>query len=92
MKYILKSLYIYRTIYLYLYIYTYIYTFNSATSNKIHYRVLPSGKNQSACWMMGSMMATTWRDVAAAISARVLITRQHTRWSKRKPLGNTGIS
>ena len=33
---------------------------------------LPSGKNQLACWMMGSMTATTWTDVAAAISASVL--------------------
>lgn len=33
---------------------------------------LPSGKNQSACWMMGSMMATTCTEVAAAISARLL--------------------
>lgn len=32
----------------------------------------PPGKNQSACWMMGSMTATTWTDVAAAISASVL--------------------
>ena len=35
-------------------------------------RQSPSGKNQLACWMMGSMTATTWTDVAAAISASVL--------------------
>lgn len=34
--------------------------------------VLPSGKNQVACWMMGSTTATTWTEVAAAISAREL--------------------
>lgn len=39
--------------------------------------VSPSGKNQSACWMMGSMMATTWTDVAAAISASVLDKGRH---------------
>lgn len=39
--------------------------------------ISPSGKNQSACWMMGSMMATTWTDVAAAISASVLDQTKH---------------
>lgn len=32
----------------------------------------PPGKNQSACWMMGSITATTCTEVAAAISARDL--------------------
>lgn len=41
--------------------------------------VSPSGKNQSACWMMGSMMATTWTEVAAAISASVLDKAKKTR-------------
>lgn len=50
--------------------------------------ILPSGKNQSACWIMGSMIATTWTDVAAAISASVLKEKatgareiKHSHWS-----------
>lgn len=39
----------------------------------------PPGKNQSACWMMGSMTATTCTEVAAAISASVL---------QRRPAGS----
>lgn len=41
----------------------------------------PPGKNQSACWMMGSMTATTCTEVAAAISASVL---------QRRPAAVTG--
>lgn len=40
---------------------------------------LPSGKNQSACWMMGSTMDTTCTDVAAAISARLLGMHKNTK-------------
>lgn len=42
-------------------------------------RDLPSGKNQSACWMMGSTMDTTCTDVAAAISARLLGMHRNTK-------------
>lgn len=45
---------------------------------KYNNSVSPSGKNQSACWIIGSMMASTCTDVAAAISASVLSTSTET--------------
>lgn len=58
------------------------------TGNTTDRDVLPSGKNQSACWMMGSIIATTWTDVAAAISARVLRTNAD---SERTGGGSAGL-
>ena len=56
------------------------------TRDSGHPQNLPSGKNQSACWMMGSTMATTCTEVAAAISARVL--DGHVQMSKNEMLSS----
>lgn len=45
----------------------------------------PPGKNQSACWMMGSMMPTICRDKVVIISVMFLGTKRNTTELQQDP-------
>lgn len=65
--------------------------FTDFTGFKLYRWPVPPGKNQSACWMMGSMMPTICRDNVVIISVMFLQRRdERTEEAQRERSGVTG--